>query len=234
MSSPVRAAMYVALIALLALAARQVAPGPAVVRAGDDGGAMYRLDDAAADRARVPLLDATTRAAPLRFAAEASPREQSYVLAAVAGARPEARRLIDLVDGLATVRFGAVSRAGAIGLTSFDGKRFDITIDFEALSRRHGINALNATILHELGHVVDRAIVPDELAARLDAEIPTGINCIPGRSTSTCPPIEERFADTFARWAMDDISINGTVGYRILPPVPVAAWGRPLAELAGM
>ena len=232
MSPPARAAIYVLLIALLALAARELAPAAQADRAGnDDGGASYRLDDAAADRAGVPVLDGGTRAAPLRFAAAASPQARSYFLAAVAGARPEAQRLIELVDGLVTVRFAALSQARAIGLTSFDGERFEVTIDFDALTRHHHIGALNATVLHELGHVVDRAIVPDDLAARLDAKIPTGINCIPGRSTSTCPPIAERFADTFARWAMDDISINGTVGYRVLPPVPVAAWGEPLARL---
>jgi hypothetical protein len=94
--------------------------------------------------------------------------------------------------------------------------------------------ALNATILHELGHVVDKAIAPDTLVARLDAKIPAGINCIRGRPSGSCAPVEERFADTFARWAMDDITINGTVGYRILPPVPIATWGDALVQFASV
>jgi len=146
-----------------------------------------------------------------------------FIAAAAAAAEPEARRLV----GLVTVRFGTLGPGNTIGLTSFDGARYEVTIDIERLLRDHGVAALDAAVLHELGHVVDGAIVSDAL----DAKIPTGISCIPGQSTAVCAPIAERLADTFARWALNDVSVNGPVGYRILPPLHVAEWCRPLARL---
>jgi hypothetical protein len=210
---------------------RQANSGSRSPAALDDGGATYRLDRASADLAGVRILDDATRATTFSFASETTPEQQQVFLAAIAIARREARRLIDDVDGLVTVRFGVPHVAGAIGLTSFDGEGYEVTVDLAGVGRRHGARGVDAVILHEMGHVIDRAVVPDELMARLDAQIPSGVRCLPGQRTGSCATVQERFADTFAKWAMDDLGVNGTVGYRILPPVPIAKWGRPLAQL---
>jgi len=54
----------------------------------------------------------------------------------------------------------------------------------------------------------------------MSAQIPTGVRCLVGQPTGERATVEERFTDAFAKWAMDDLGVNGTVGYRILPPVP--------------
>ncbi|MEA2182675.1 MAG: hypothetical protein QOF69_1860 [Solirubrobacteraceae bacterium] len=231
MPVPVRVALYVVIAACLILALRQTSSGSRSHATVDDGGASYRLDRASAVLAGVTILDDATRAATFSFASGTTPEQQQVFLAAIAIARPEARRLIDDVDGLVTVRFGVPDVAGAIGLTSFDGESYEVTVDLAGVSRRHGARGVDAVILHEMGHVVDRAVVPDELMATLDAQIPSGVRCLPGQPTGSCATVQERFADTFAKWAMDDLGVNGTVGYRILPPVPIAKWGQPLARL---
>lgn len=74
--------------------------------------------------------------------------------------------------------------------------------------------------------------MPDELVADLDKDIPIGENCRrDGPLVGACAPIEERFADTFSKWAMDDLGVNLASGYRILAPAPLKKWGEPLAEL---
>jgi len=59
-------------------------------------------------------------------------------------------------------------------LTHFDGRDYDVTIDLSAVIARYGMREGNAIVLHELGHVVDIALVPDALRSELDAGIPTG------------------------------------------------------------
>lgn len=231
MSAPVRLGLYLVVGACLILAMRQATSGSRAGAMVHDGGATYRLDRASADLAGVKILDDATRAATFSFASGTTPAQQQVFLAAIAIARPEARRLIDDVDGLVSVAFRVPDAAGAIGLTSFDGKAYRVTVDLSGVSRRHGARGVDAVILHEMGHVVDRALVPDELIGALDAQIPSGVRCVPGQPTGSCATVQERFADTFAKWAMDDLGVNGTVGYRILPPVPIAKWGQPLAHL---
>jgi hypothetical protein len=76
-------------------------------------------------------------------------------------------------------------------------------------------------VLHELGHVVDYALVAPELGRQLDAAIP------PDPAV-----VEERFADTFAKWALrGSVSIAGA-GYRIPTPSSLEDWGAPLGALA--
>jgi hypothetical protein len=66
----------------------------------------------------------------------------------------------------------------------------------------------------------------------LDAGIPTGLGCDGGVS-GACASRAERFAETFAKWALGDIGINLNVGYKVPPPrLPLDAWGAPLAQLA--
>ncbi|MGH2917447.1 MAG: hypothetical protein ACRDLS_02455 [Solirubrobacteraceae bacterium] len=231
MSTPLRIVLYALVGACLVIAAtRQSAASPN--RPGGDGGAQYRLDRADADRAGAGLLSSEQRARTFTFAPGTSPDEQRLFLGAVASARPEARRLVDLVDGLVTVHFERPARIDAIGLTSFDGEDYEVRIDLAAVISRFGVREAEAIVLHELGHVVDLALVPDDLVSQLDRDIPIGESCQrDGPTVGACAPIEERFADTFSKWAMDDLGVNLASGYRILPPVPLEQWGRPLTRL---
>jgi len=226
-----RIAVYAVIVVCLIVVVRQAAPPPPAVSKASDGGAQYRLDRVAADRAHVALLSTGQRAMTFGFAPGTDPQHQRIFLAAIAAARPEAQRLVALVDGLVTVRFGDPP-GPPIGLTHFDGVDYDVTIGVSEVIGRFGRREANAIVLHELGHVVDIALVPDELRRELDAGIPTGESCrSDSPPTGACAPIEERFADSFSKWAMDDLGVNLASGYRILAPVPLKAWGRPLAEL---
>jgi len=197
------------------------------------GGARYRLDAASAKRDGARLLAPSQRRAGFRFAAGTAPSDEQLFLAAVAGARPDARRLIGLVDGLVTVRFSPTARAGAIGLTQDAGSAgYAVTIDLALVTQRFGPRGVDRTVLHELGHVVDFALVTDDLAAALDAGIPRGWGCDDGQ-LGACAAPPERFAESFAKWALGDIGVNLDIGYKVPPPAaPLSVWGAPLARLA--
>jgi hypothetical protein len=195
------------------------------------GYARYRVDAATARRDRLPVLPAATRAATFRFAPGTAPADRAAVLDAVARARPEARRLVGLVDGLVDVRIGATGQPGAIGLTQ-PGPRYAVTLDLGPVAREFGSRGIDRVVLHELGHVVDFTLVPDDVMARLQAGIPTGFGCDQGIS-GACASGHERFAESFAKWATGDIGVDLGTGYKVLPPGPTLdAWGAPLAQLA--
>jgi hypothetical protein len=89
-------------------------------------------------------------------------------------------------------------------------------------------------VLHELGHVIDFQLVSDELVEELDASIPRVGSC--GDSellpTGACTATDERFADTFAKWALRGrVSLAGS-GYGIPAPASIEDWGAPLGLLA--
>jgi hypothetical protein len=198
--------------------------------ASSAGYARYRVDAATAKRDGVPALPAATRAATFRFASGTAPADRDAVLASVAGARPEARRLIALVDGLVDVRIGATGRPGAIGLTR-PGARYAVTLDLGPVARWYGPRGIDRVVLHELGHVVDFALLPDDAMATLQAGIPTGYGCEQGIS-GACANRHERFAESFAKWATGDIGVDLGTGYKVPPPGPTLdAWGLPLARL---
>jgi hypothetical protein len=164
-------------------------------------------------------------AQPLRFDPAVTPGERDTILAAIAGARPEARALIDRVDGLVTVRTGGTG-ADAVGLTEGNPQNgYTVTLDLAATSRRSGQRGVSRLVLHELGHVVDHALLTPEQQRTLDAAIPKGYACPPGEPTGACAPREERFAETFAKWATGDIGVNISLGYKVLPPPSLDAWG---------
>lgn len=232
MSLPLRIAVYALVCACLVVVARQAAPR-APQPAGDNGGAQYRLTRLDADRAHAVLLSTAQRARSFRFAPGTTADAERIFLGAIASGRPEARRLVDLVDGLVTVHFERPADGRAIGLTQFAGKEYDVTIDLREVLSQYGLREANAVVMHELGHVIDIALVPDELVAELDRDIPIGENCRrDAPQIGACAPIEERFADSFSKWAMDDLGVNLASGYRILPPVPLESWGRPLVRLS--
>jgi hypothetical protein len=177
-------------------------------------------------------IGAGTQRAGLTFD-RVSPADRTLVEQAIASARPEARRLADIVDGLVTLHV-ADQRGKALGVTQAlpDG-RYDVTIDLQRVNPIYGRRGVARVVLHELGHVVDDAIVPAALDAQLDAGIPRGYACERG-GVGSCAIREERFAESFAKWAMNDIGVDLYIGYKVAPPtLTLSAWGAPLAALAG-
>ena len=71
------------------------------------------------------------------------------------------------------------------------------------------------------------------LIGTLDAGIPTLGTCrSPSADLGPCTAVEERFADTFAKWALGGrVSLAGS-GYGIPAPASLESWGSPLGLLA--
>ena len=226
------------LVLLLSVANRPLYAhhGAAPGASGADG-ARYRLDAASARSSGATYLSGDLRRAGFSFETGTAPADRQVFLDAVAAARPEARQLIGLVDGLVEVRIGPTGTPGAIGLTQGVGtglvpSRYRVTIDLGLVAARYGPRGIERTVLHELGHVVDFALVTAEAMAGLDAGIPPGIGCEEG-TLGGCANRQERFAESFAKWAMDDIGVNLDIGYKVPPPSPpLDVWGAPLARLA--
>ena len=191
-------------------------------------------DPASAQGGGMPRLTSEQRSGSLRFAPDVAPADRQVVLQAIASARPEARRLIDVVDGAVTVEVQATG-GGNAGWTAPTPTGYDVALDLGSVSQRLGPRGVERLVLHELGHVVDFALVPDELVARLDAEIPQGYGpCVSGQRDAACTQREERFAETFSKWATGDIGAGLNIGYRVPPPdVSLEEWGAPLTSLPG-
>jgi hypothetical protein len=177
----------------------------------------------------VKLTDETRRAG-FTFAPGTAPSDQDLVVATIAAARPEAQRLIAKVDGLVTIRICGVEGRGAdaVGLASGGPSGFTVTLDMGRVWSDAGQRGIARLILHELGHVVDSVLVPGPLEQALDAQVPAGYGCDPGQPTGSCAPQPERFAETFAKWATGDIGVNLFIGYKVLPPDSLEAWGAAL------
>ena len=170
------------------------------------------------------------RAAGLRFRPEAPAALRADIAAAVADARPAARRLIAEVDGQIVVGTHA-GEGDAVGFAQARGNEIEVTFDVAQLAglgaylRRH-------VILHELAHAVDFALVDDALAASLDAGIPRSAMCLGGPGTGDCADPAERVADTLAKWAVRSPGYTMALGYHVAAPTDLGAWGAPLARLA--
>jgi hypothetical protein len=229
--------IFLPLLGVLALvwtvsAARSVSAGRPATVASEVAGARYRLDAASAKRAGARPLSDGVRRATFSFDPTVAPADRQAFLAAVAAARPEARRLIALVDGLVEVRIGPTGVPGAIGLTEDLDPGYRVTIDLGLVLQRYGPRGVDRTVLHELGHVVDHALLTDDVIAAFDAGIPQGWGCDDGK-LGACANREERFAESFAKWALGDIGVNLEIGYKVPPPAaPLDVWGAPLARLA--
>jgi hypothetical protein len=189
-----------------------------------------RAQAAAGDRG-VGQISAQERTATFTFDPAVAPADRDAFLTAVSHARPEAQALIAAVDGLVDVHI-ASTEAGTVGTTQSVGNRYGVTVNLGVVSSRYGQRGIDRTVLHELGHVVDFALVPPALDARLDAAIPRGYGC-EGQSSGACAQATERFAESFAKWATGDIGVDLYLGYKVPPPDDLAAWGAPLAGLAG-
>jgi hypothetical protein len=170
---------------------------------------------------------AAARSAGLTFAPAVAPGDRQWILAALARARPEAARLIAEVDGMVQVRTFAAG-GDTLGITRSGPTGF--TVDFD-VARLDGDRALDRpmVVLHELGHVVDFALVSKATDAALDALIPQGGAC---GAAIDCERPEERFADTFAKWALNGAISQLGAGYGIPLPASLEDWGTPLGQLA--
>ena len=161
-----------------------------------------------------------------------APRDEAWIRAAVAEARPEAAQLIDDVDGTVTFRAVYEPNAPWAGLTTaVSPHRYTVTFNLSFLDGSRGPTIRDDVVLHELGHVVDFEVVPDEERDRLAAQVPVTGNCYTA-DTGDCTAPAERFADTFAKWALRGaVSVAGA-GYSIPMPASLEDWGAPLAALA--
>jgi hypothetical protein len=179
-----------------------------------------------------PGISEEARAAGLHFAPEVAPGDRAWIDAAIRSARPEAQRLIAEIDGLVEIRTD-LPRGAAIGLAEISQERAVVRFDLRSLNYDRALDR-NVVVLHELGHVIDYYLVSDERVQELDRGIPrTGV--CPATSplpTGACTAVEERFADTFAKWALGGrISLAGS-GYGIPAPRSIEDWGAPLGLLA--
>jgi hypothetical protein len=174
------------------------------------------------------------RAAGPRFDPRVAPGDRAWIEAAIAAARPEAKPLVDLVDGL--VEFRTVAGGDPLGVTSsmFRGDQASFTIDLN-IAQLDGerVQDRNVVVLHELGHAIDHALVPQALDDRLDALIPRTGSC--GQTstglTGSCTEPAERFADTFAKWALRGAVSAVGAGYGVANPPSLEDWGAPLIPL---
>jgi hypothetical protein len=183
-------------------------------------------------------ITAADRDAPLKLD-HVAPQDRAWILATIAAARPEAQRLIAEVDGLVELRTDLHSPSAtypgadqAIGLTQFPGHGAVVALDAGLLDGERAIDR-PMVLLHELGHVIDYYLVDDELLGQLDAGIPPAGPCTAALADyGPCTAIEERFADTFAKWALRGrFSLAGS-GYGIPTPPSLEDWGAPLGRLA--
>ena len=187
-----------------------------------------------------PEVTPAIRAGTLTFAPGVTPSDKAWILGAIATARPEAQRLIAEVDGMIEVHTdlnapGSAYPPGAeqaIGLTHMVGDHAMIALDVRELDGERAIDR-NIVVLHELGHVIDFVLADDALVAQLDAGIPDAGTCNgPVDGIGACTAIPERFADTFAKWALRGrFSLAGS-GYGIPTPPSLEDWGMPLSRLA--
>jgi hypothetical protein len=176
-------------------------------------------------------IDPQLRAATFTFDPSVPAGDREWILAAVGKLRPEARQLIDDVDGMVTIGVYDEPGGAAVGLTRpLAPDRYDVEFNLGYLDGERRADR-DVTVAHELGHVVDFALTPRELRDRLAAAIPTSGSCIT-QDVGDCTSPPERFADTFAKWALRGAVSAFGAGYGTLAPASLESWGAPLAELA--
>jgi hypothetical protein len=173
-------------------------------------------------------LTAEVRARGLTFAPGVSAADRQWVLAAVAKARPEALQLIGAVDGLVTIGVTSQPDAPFVGMARQGTDEVTLNIAYLDGERKQD---RAQTVLHELGHIVDFELIDDDLMRGLAASLPPSGGCVTAeRGDCTAP--EERFADTFAKWALHGAVSGVGAGYGVSSPASLEAWGTPLATLA--
>ena len=170
------------------------------------------------------------RAAGLKFTPGVAAGDQQWILAAIAQARPEAQQLIGAVDGLVTITTVNLPGAPFVGLAQQGTDEIQLNIAYLDGERKQD---RTQAVLHELGHVIDHALVPQDLDDRLDAMIPRTGSC--GQTstglTGSCTEPAERFADTYAKWALRGAVSAVGAGYGVANPPSLEDWGAPLIPL---
>jgi hypothetical protein len=176
-----------------------------------------------------PVAEAATGG--LTFADDFPEADRQWVRAAIAEARPEARQLIEAVAGRTRVIpfFQPYGYWMGWAGPAAEG-RYLVRLNVGRLDGERTIDRAAVT-LHELGHVVDMALIGDDLRDRLAEQVPRSGGC-PNANLADCAAPQERFADTFAKWALrGKMSITGA-GYSLAAPASLEDWGAPLARLA--
>jgi hypothetical protein len=181
-----------------------------------------------------PRISEAERAAGARYDPSVPEPDRAWIEASLAAARPEAQRLIAEVDGLVEYK---VHHGDPLGVTRSEVSplhaRFEISFDVASLDGQRTQDRA-VTVLHEYGHAIDLALVPKELGDRLEAAIPRNGPCgnYGGVLTGSCAAPAERFADTFAKWALrGSVSVVGA-GYQVTNPPSLEDWGSPLVALS--
>jgi hypothetical protein len=168
------------------------------------------------------------RARGLSFGGEVSPGDRAWVLAAIERARPEAQQLIGAVDGLVVVH--ALDRPNARWVGMAEPVTDDIVLNVAYLDGER-VADRTTVVLHELGHIVDFELVPDEQMHALAAQIPSSGSCITAERGDCTAPVE-RFAETFAKWALRGAVSGAGAGYGVVSPASLEDWGAPLGLIA--
>ena len=207
-ASPVQRLLALAILIVAAAGwARWLASDEPLARSGGSG---FAITDA-------------ERRAELRFAPDVAVADREWFLAAIAKARPEAQRMIAEVDGRLEVR---THRGEPLGFTAVGAGRLrDLPRRRHSRRRSHRRTA-TSTVLHELGHAVDvrarvrrRSCIGSTPASRGRATAAP-----PARSPSGPARAEiERFADTFAKWALRGAVSQVGAGYGIAMPPSLEA-----------
>jgi hypothetical protein len=176
-------------------------------------------------------IDRQVKAASFTFDASVGPRDQEWILGAVAKVRPEARQLIEDVDGMVTVSTYSEPSGRAVGTTQqLAPGRFQVRLNLAYLDGDRKADR-DSTVVHELGHVIDFALMPAGMREELAGQLPSSGTCFTA-DTGDCTAPEERFADTFAKWALRGAVSAAGAGYSTLSPASLESWGAPLANLA--
>jgi hypothetical protein len=176
-------------------------------------------------------IDTQVRSATFTFDARVPQKDREWILAAVEKTRPEARQLIDDIDGMVTIGVFNNVNAGAVGTAQQVGEeRFDVHFNLGFLDGERKADR-DVTVVHELGHVIDFALMPEGMRESLAAQLPVSGACFTA-DTGDCTAPEERFADTFAKWALRGAVSATGAGYGTLAPASLETWGAPLATLA--
>ena len=109
-----------------------------------------------------------------------------------------------------------------------------MSFDVRALNGQRALDR-NVVVLHELGHVIDFQLVVRRAGPAARRADPAGGRLRRLRAAAhgrLHPAVKERFADTFAKWALRGrISLAGS-GYGIPAPASIEDWGAPLGLLA--
>ena len=113
-----------------------------------------------------PPVDPTTRAATFRWDTTVTDKDKRWIQAAIDEARPEARQLIDDIDGMVIVGTYAEPGAPEVGMMRPLGEhQYQVVFNLAYLNGDRKIDR-TTTVLHELGHVIDARGRPGGAARR--------------------------------------------------------------------